>query len=109
TANTKVLLHPAAARSVVRSGNYVSGAVVSFQGVLGVEAGREAVEERRWKEAATDVRDKALETGADGVDAARVLGSETLDRARSVKSKFSTGIAERSLRRRGPGVDSAEG
>ena len=52
-------------------------------------------------DAAAEVRDKALETGAEGVDAARRLGNETLDRARSVTGKLSSGIAERALRRRG--------
>jgi hypothetical protein len=46
------------------------------------------------------VRDKALETGADGVDAARRLGDETLDRAKSVTGKLSSRITERALRRR---------
>jgi hypothetical protein len=42
-----------------------------------------------------------LETGAEGVSAASRLGNETLDRARSVTGKLSSGIAERVLRRRG--------
>ncbi|WP_413452959.1 hypothetical protein AA0Y32_08050 [Georgenia phoenicis] len=109
TANAKVLLHPAAPRTVVNAGNYVSGAVIEFHGRLGIEASREAVEMRRWTEAATEARDKALETGAEGVVAARVLGSEALDRARSARNKFSTGLAERGLRRRGSGADAVEG
>jgi hypothetical protein len=52
-------------------------------------------------DAATEVKDKALETGAEGVDAARRLGNETLDRARSATDEFSSRIAERALRRRG--------
>jgi hypothetical protein len=47
------------------------------------------------------VRDKMLETGAEGVNAPRRLGNETLDRARSVTGKLSSGNAERVLRRRG--------
>lgn len=110
TANAKVLLHPAASRTVVHAGNHVSGAVIEFHGRLGIEASREAVEMRRWTEAATEARDKVLETGADGVVAVRVLGSEALDRARSARSKFSTGLTERGLRRRGgAGGDSVEG
>lgn len=42
-----------------------------------------------------------LETGAEGVNAARRLGNETLDRARSVTGKLSNVIAERVLHRRG--------
>ena len=59
------------------------------------------MEARRWVDAAAEARDKALETGAKGVDAARHLGNETLDRARSVTGKLSSGIAERALCRRG--------
>ena len=46
------------------------------------------------------MRDKALETGAEGVDAAKRLGNQTLDRAKSVTGKLSTGFAERVRRRR---------
>lgn len=51
--------------------------------------------------AAGEARDEVLETGADGVNAARRLSNETVDRARSATGKFSSGIAERVLRRRG--------
>jgi hypothetical protein len=101
TANTKVLLHPTASRAVVHSSNQVAAVVVDFHGLLGIERGRQSLEARRWVDAAAEVRDKALETGAEGVDAARHLGKETLDRGRSVMGKLSSGIAERALRRRG--------
>jgi hypothetical protein len=52
-------------------------------------------------EAASEVRVKVLETGAERVDASRRLGNEALDRARSVQGRLSGGIAERALRRRG--------
>ncbi len=100
-ANTKVLMNPAQAPAVVQSSNHVAIAVGDFHGRLGIERGRQSVEARRWADAATEVRDKALETGADGVAAARRLGDETLDRARSVTGKLSSRIAERALRRRG--------
>ena len=101
TANAKVLLHPAASQAVVRSSNHVGTAVAEFHRRLGIEAGRQSLEARRWVDAAAEAKDKALETGADGVDAARRLGNETFDRARSVTDKLSGGIAERALRRRG--------
>jgi hypothetical protein len=100
TANTKVLLHPATSRDVVHSSNHVAIAVVDFHGRLGLERGRQSLEARRWADAATEVRDKALETGADGVDAARRLGNGTLDRAKSATGKLSSRIAEQALRRR---------
>jgi rRNA processing protein Krr1/Pno1 len=101
TANTKVLMHPAKAPAVVQSSNNVSIAIVDFHGRLGIERARQSPEARRWADAAKEVRDKSLETGADGVDAARRLGNETLDRAKSATGKVSSRIAERALRRRG--------
>ena len=100
-ANTKVLLHPRRSPAVVHSGNHVSTAIVEFHGRLGIERVRQSSDARRWAEAAAEVRDKALETGAGRVDAARRRGYETLDRARSVKDSLSSGIAERAHRRRG--------
>lgn len=100
-ANTKVLLHPTTSRAVVHSSNQVAAGVVDFHGRLGIDRRRESLEARRWVDAAAEVRDKALETGAEGVDAAGRLGNETLDRARSVRDKLSSRIAERALRRRG--------
>ena len=90
TANTKVLLHPTTSRDVVHSSNHVAIAVVDFHGRLGIERGRQSLEARRWADAATEVRDKVLETGADGVDAARRLGNETFDRAKSATGKLSS-------------------
>jgi predicted transcriptional regulator len=105
TANEKVLLHPTTSRAVVHSSDHVAIAVVDFHGRLGIERGRQSLEARRWVEAAAEVRDKVLETGAEGVDAARQLGNETLDRARSVTGKLSSGIAGRALRLRGDDED----
>lgn len=101
TANAKVLLNPTSSRAVVHSSNYVTTAVVDFHGLLGIERDRQSLEARRWLDAAADVRDRVLETGAEGADAARRLGNENFDRARSATSKFSSGIAERALRLRG--------
>lgn len=100
TANTKVLLHPTTSRDVVHSRNQVSTAVVDFQGRLGIERDRQSLEARRWADAATEARDKALDAGSDGVDAARRLGNETLGRAKSATGKVSSRIAGRALRRR---------
>jgi hypothetical protein len=108
TANNKILMHPAKAPAVVHSSNHVAIAVVDFHGLLGIERGRESLEARRWADAATEVRGKALETGADGVDAARRLGSETLARAKSSTGKFSSRIAERAHRQRGVDMDRDE-
>jgi hypothetical protein len=111
TANAKVLLHPVASKAVVASSNFVSAGVVDFQGWLGIESSRESLDARRWRDAAVDAKDKALETGAEGVelavrlgtegaDLAGRLGTEALDRAKTVSSKISAGIAERLPQRR---------
>ncbi|MBT8227728.1 MAG: hypothetical protein HKP61_02910 [Dactylosporangium sp.] len=101
TANAKVLLYPTKSPAVVQSSNHVATGVHGFCRRLGIESGRQSSEARRWMDAATEARDKALETGAKGIDAARSLGNETLDRASSVRGKISNGIAERARRRRG--------
>ncbi|MFG3604394.1 hypothetical protein [Micromonospora chersina] len=100
-ANAKVLLNPLDSPAVVKSSNHVSTAIVEFHGRLGIEGDRQSSEARRWTDAAKEARDKALETGADGVGAARRLGDETLGRAKWATGKLSSRIAERGLRWRG--------
>src|SRR4029077_11274617 len=101
TANTKVLLHPTTSPAVVQSREHAASAVADFHGRLGIESGRQSLEAKRWVDAASEVRDKVLETGAERVDVTRRLGYEALDRARSVQGRLSSGIAGRALRRRG--------
>lgn len=107
-ANAKVLLNPMDSPAVVKSSNHVSVAIVEFHGRLGIEGDRQSSEARRWTDAAKEARDKALETGADGVGAARRLGDETLGRAKWATGKLSSRIAERALRRRGNDEDREE-
>ena len=97
-ANAKVLLNPMDSPAVVKSSNHVSIAIVEFHGRLGIEGARQSTEARRWTDAAMEMRDKALETGADGVGAAVRLGDETLGRAKWATGKLSSRIAERALR-----------
>jgi hypothetical protein len=87
--------------AVVQSGEHVASVVADFHGRLGIESGRQSLEAKRWVDAASEVRDKVLETGAERVDASRRLGNEALDRARSVQGRLSGGIAGRAFRRRG--------
>jgi hypothetical protein len=100
SANIKVLLHPTTSRDVVQSSNHVATAVIDFHGRLGIERGRQSLEARRWMEAATDLRDRALVKGADGVDAARRVGNGTVGWARSAPGQVSSRIPERARRRR---------
>lgn len=100
-ANAEVLLHPTASPAVVQSRNRVATGIHDFHQRLGIESGRQSSEARRWVDAAVEVRDRALETGAKGVDAVRSLGSETLARATVVKDKLVSGVAEQARRLRG--------
>ncbi|MGW9396326.1 hypothetical protein [Streptomyces sp. NPDC055642] len=99
-ANSKVLLHPTKSPVVVQSSNHAVTGVHDFHERLGIESGRQSSETRRWVEAAVEVKDKALETGAKGVSAARSFSNETLDRASSVKGRLSSEFAERARRLR---------
>ncbi|HEX4058119.1 MAG TPA: hypothetical protein VHX87_07370 [Galbitalea sp.] len=54
---------------------------------------------RRWVDAATEARDKAIEVGAAGVDVAGRVGGEALSRGRSAAGKLSTSIADEARRR----------
>lgn len=101
TANAQVLLHPAKSPALVQSSNRVAAGVHDFHARLGIESGHRSSEARRWVDAATQVRDQALETGAKGVDAAVSLGNETLERAGSVTGKLSSGITGLARRWRG--------
>lgn len=101
TANAKVLLNPINSRAVVHSRNDVTVAVVDFHGCLGIEGDGQSLEARRWLDAAADVRDKVLDTGAEGVGAAKDLGSRGVDRAWSVTGRLADRVAERARRRRG--------
>jgi hypothetical protein len=82
-----MLLNPLDARRVVGSCNKVGESVEDFRQLLGLDRGRQAVDARRWRDAAADVRDKVLESGADGVDTARRFGVDTLGRARAATSR----------------------
>ncbi|MGK5170502.1 hypothetical protein [Geodermatophilus sp. CPCC 205761] len=108
-ANAKVLLNPIQSPAVVRSRGQVASAVTDFHGRLGIESGEQSVEAKAWTAAATEFRDKVLETGAEGVDASRRLGNETFGRAKSVTGRLSSGIAGRALRWRGIDEEPAQG
>jgi hypothetical protein len=110
SANLKVLLHPTKAPMVVDSSNRVAIGVEGLHEVLGIESGREAVEARRWTDAAGDSWDKMRETGGEGLDTVKRFGNEAGTRAKGAKDKLAGKLAER-LSRRGedPGKTEADG
>lgn len=83
TANEKVLLHPASSPRAVRAGEQVSGSILNFHGLLGLEETEcGTLEVRRWSSAAGEVRDRAIEAGSEGIVVVRRRGAVARVRAR---------------------------
>lgn len=99
-ANSTVLRHPTASPALVGSRNEVVAAVAGLHARLGIEQTPQSVDARRWLDAATDVKDRVLETGEGGVHAARRLGTDALGKARTVSSRVVGEVGERARRRR---------
>lgn len=94
-ANSQVLLHPVAAQSIVSSGNEVGADVTDFNGRLGIDMAREAIDAKRWVAAVGDARDQAIETGTQSVAAVRVFGLKTFEGAKTAGEGLSQRISER--------------
>lgn len=86
--NSKVLLHPLAAKSLVGSSNHVAGDLVRFQAALGIDHSREDQDARKWKDAATELKDKVVDTGVSGVDVVTRVGGESLEHAKNATGKL---------------------
>lgn len=108
TADAKILLHPRSAQTIKTSHQVVGSQVRDFADSLGIEQGHEAVEVRRWLEAATEARDRALVTGATGFESAKDLGERAFGRARTATTRFAGTFAERA-KLKAPGSDRDEG
>lgn len=78
-ANSKVLLNPFDAPAAVRSSNVVSGAVVQFLDGVGLDAGHESSDARRWRTALAETGDRAVSGGVAGVRAAGRVGVHGID------------------------------
>ncbi|MGO1317922.1 MAG: hypothetical protein ACTMIR_12925 [Cellulomonadaceae bacterium] len=99
-ANSKVLLHPMDSRAVVDASNQVAHGIVEFHDRLGIGSGRESFNGKRWVDAVAEVKDKVVETGAEGVGAARQLGDEGIGRALSFGARASSKLTNRLERAR---------
>lgn len=95
-ANAKVLKNPRSSKAVVRSSNAVIGSLREAHQVLGIEGDSRLVDERRWIEAAGELRDRAWTTGADRIGAAKALGESTGARVRSVSGRMAKSARRRS-------------
>lgn len=108
TANTKILLQPFPAQKAITSCAYLSKSVIEFHEHLGLETDQELLKGRRWLEAVVEVKDSALETGAEGVDIALRISQKGYSQAKSITGKLSSGISERTQRLKGKPQDSIE-
>ncbi|MBW6438761.1 hypothetical protein KZ829_34035 [Actinoplanes hulinensis] len=86
-ANEQVLTNPLSSPAVVEASNHVAYGIHDFRARLGIETGGRSARARRWVDAAVEVRDSALETGAKGLDAAMSTGAKGLDAAMSTGAK----------------------
>ncbi|SFS00733.1 hypothetical protein SAMN04487783_0480 [Agrococcus baldri] len=91
-ANGQVLLHPLPAKAALSSSNRVAVSVVDFQRVLGIDDGHDSPEAKRWLAAVVETKDKVIETGTDGAEAAMDFGNEAIDRAKSTANRLAGGF-----------------
>ncbi|MBH0102098.1 hypothetical protein I6E68_09350 [Salinibacterium sp. NSLL150] len=83
-ANKSVLFNPFDAPAAVKSSDKVAAGVLTFRGRLGIDSEHGENVPKRWRQAAVEVRDKALASASEGVAVAGRLGAETFDRASGV-------------------------
>lgn len=95
SANSRVLLHPLASRDVVNSSNQVAASVLELHNRLGFNAEGESLEARAWTDAVSEVTDKVLSTGSEGITAAKLFGNQVLDRTLELGSWASRSLTER--------------
>lgn len=106
SANAKVMLHPIAAREAVAASNSIASTIADFHELLGIELGRQEMEARRWRDAVADAKDRALESGAEGVGAAKQAGDEAVDRFLDAGTNFAGSLADRLSRARAKRAES---
>ncbi|KAB8288170.1 hypothetical protein DSM100688_1045 [Bifidobacterium ramosum] len=95
-ANAKVLLHPSLAKTIAESNRRMADDVNKFNVKIGIELNEQDLRTKKWLEAAKEVRDKVIETGAEQFDSAKQLSGELADSTgRTVKA--ATGVAARGI------------
>lgn len=98
-ANTKVLFSPLTSHRVVRAGNGIAAGITDFHSRLSIEQARDAIDEKRWLEAADDAREDIATASVDTAKAIGRFAGETADNARMGAGKLLTGLGERLLRK----------
>lgn len=94
-ANSKVLLNPISAKTVVRGRNLVASGIGELHAALGVASERRELEARRWSEAAIDARDDVLDVSKIGLEAVSRFGDATLENARLATGRLAEKLANR--------------
>lgn len=98
SANSKVLLHPSTAKAVAVSGAGMAVEILDFHGKIGADDNSTAVSVKNWTAALLEVRDKAIESGVDGFDAAGRISKLTLKRSKAASERLTNKIAARARR-----------
>jgi hypothetical protein len=98
--NWQVLTNPFKSQDVVRAANNTGEVVVTFHRVVGISDERQAIEAKRWIDAAEETRDDVFEFGSDRVEDAVKIGNAAFDRARRAVGEAAGGLSERLLRQR---------
>jgi hypothetical protein len=107
--NWQVLTNPFKSQDAVKAANNTGEAIVSFHRVVGITDERQAIEAKRWVDAAEQTRDDVFEFGAERVDEAVKLGTTTFDRARRAVGEAAGGLSERFARRNAREADDTTG
>lgn len=97
-ANDVVLLHPRTAPGIVTSANHMVADVALLRGKLGLDAADSSIEARRWAAAAADLRDAAVERGADQLETVRRFGGAAGNRVQGAARSLRAAARRREAR-----------
>jgi hypothetical protein len=96
--NGEVLLNPFNSKTVTQSVDRTGADIARFHGVLGVPVERQALEAKRWADAATDIRDDMIAKGAAGVHLTVRTGGEAVGNVRRGIGRFAGDVSRRLLK-----------
>lgn len=86
-ANAEILMKPMNAPAVVKATNEVAQSVLQFERILEIQNEFNSVDAKRWSEAADEVKNKAIEKGTIGVEAAKRISGEAAQKGKNLKAK----------------------
>lgn len=94
----EILRNPFSSRTVTESVERTGADIARFHEVLGVPVERQALEAKRWTQAAVDIRDDAIAKGAEGVRATARASGKAVDDARHKLGRFAGDVSQRLLK-----------